>query len=135
MDILKKSDQAIIAKLRTRIRETFTQGARGDFVKLDYKLSAVRTKRRPAEFDEVLEHAREDREDTIAREVERLNETLSQENIHDLNELLAWIIGALEPLTLPQLDAILLVENGEKSFASLQEQIRDKHAALLEVTN
>lgn len=135
MDILKKSDQAVIAKLRTRIRETLTQGARGDFVKLDYKLSAISTKRRPAEFEEVLEHAGEDRGDTIAREVERLNETLGQEDIHDLNELLAWIIGAQQPLTLPQLNAILLVKNGEKSFASLEEQIRDKYAALVEVSN
>lgn len=75
--------------MRTRLRHALSQGAPGDYVKLDYKLTEISTKRRRKGIVEVLEHAGEDRQDTIAREVERLNETLGQEDIHDFNELLA----------------------------------------------
>jgi hypothetical protein len=135
MDILKKSDQDDIRELRSRIRTDLTEGAQGDFFKLNYMLTEISTKRRRKEIEEVLEHAGEDRQDTIAREIDRLNKTLGQEDIQDLNELLAWVIGSKQWPTIRQLEAVLLVKNGESSLVPLEEQIRDKYTALLDIWN
>ncbi|KMU86228.1 hypothetical protein CIHG_04016 [Coccidioides immitis H538.4] len=92
MEIFKKSDQPDIQELKERIRTELTHGAQGDFFKLNYMLTEISKKRRRKEIEEALEHADEDRQATIAREIERLRQTLGDEDIEDLNELLTWVI-------------------------------------------
>ncbi|PGG99903.1 hypothetical protein AJ79_08385 [Helicocarpus griseus UAMH5409] len=133
MEILRRSDQPDIKELRSRILAGLTDGAGGDFFKLNYMLTDISKKRRRKEIEEVLEHAGEDRLDTIAREVERLNSTLGEEDIQDLNDLLSFIIISKIPSFIELLEAILYVKNGDGSLVPLEEQIRDKYAAFLEV--
>ncbi|EFW13917.1 conserved hypothetical protein [Coccidioides posadasii str. Silveira] len=96
MEIFKKSDQPDIQELKERIRTELTHGAQGDFFKLNYMLTEISKKRRRKEIEEVLEHADEDRQATIAREIERLRQALGDEDIEDLNEVLIWVIGAMK---------------------------------------
>ncbi|PGH12190.1 hypothetical protein AJ80_06810 [Polytolypa hystricis UAMH7299] len=135
MEIFKRSDQSDIQELKTKILDTLTEGAQGDFFKLNYMLTEISTKRRRKEIEEVLEHAGEDRQDTIAREIDRLNKSLGLEDIRDLNELLSWEIGSKEWPKLPLLEAVLLVKNGESSLVPLQDQIRDKYSSLFEISD
>jgi hypothetical protein len=135
---LKKSDQPDVEKLRTSVRNKLSHGAQGDFVKLDYKLTDISTKRRRKEIQDVLEHAGEDRQDTIARKVERLNVILGQEDIQDLNELLPCIIAAKDinqTLTVQELEAVLFLKHGESSLMPLEKQIQGQYAALLDFSN
>ncbi|KAI9855693.1 MAG: hypothetical protein M1813_009655 [Trichoglossum hirsutum] len=132
MEILKRSDQP--EKLKGGIRVALTEGAQGDFVKLDYKLNEISGKRRRAEIEEVLKHAGEDRLDMIAREVERLNERLGEVDIQELNELLTWVITAYENPTLPLLEALLFVKNGERSLIPLEFQIQDQYSDFLSIS-
>lgn len=133
MDILKKTDQPGIKDLRDDIRKSLTKGSSGDFFKLNYMLSEISTKRRKKEIQDVLAYAGEDRQDTIAREVERLSKTLGETDIQDLNELLAWVIGSKEWPLLSLLEGVLFVKNGEGSLVSLHDQIRDKYSGLLKI--
>ncbi|WEW55846.1 hypothetical protein PRK78_001279 [Emydomyces testavorans] len=134
MEIFKKSDQSDIQELKERVRTELTDGARGDFFKLNYMLTEISKKRRRKEVEEVLEHADEDRQATIGREIERLRQTLGYEDIQDLNELLTWVIGAKQWPLLTTLEGALFVKNGENSLMPLEEQVREKYSALLEVS-
>ncbi|QVM11257.1 hypothetical protein D8B26_005911 [Coccidioides posadasii str. Silveira] len=134
MEIFKKSDQPDIQELKERIRTELTHGAQGDFFKLNYMLTEISKKRRRKEIEEVLEHADEDRQATIAREIERLRQALGDEDIEDLNEVLIWVIGAMVWPLLTTLESALFIKNGESSLTPLENQVREKYSALLEVS-
>ncbi|OJD18304.1 hypothetical protein AJ78_01680 [Emergomyces pasteurianus Ep9510] len=133
MESLKRSSQPDIRELRSSIRGKLTDGAEGDFFTLNFMLTEISKKRRRKEIEEALEHAGEDRLDTIAREIDRLNKSLGEEDIQELNDLLGFVITAIGSPTLEILEAVLLVKNGEGSLVPLQEQIQDKYSAFLEV--
>ena len=133
MEILKRTGQSEIQALRSQILTALVQGVQGDFIKLNYKLSEINTKRRKKEIEDVLEYAGEDRQDTITRAIEQLDKRLGQEDIQDLNELLTWVLGHGYPL-LSELEELLLLKNGEPSLVPLEEQIQSKFSDLLQVS-
>ncbi|EEP81091.1 predicted protein [Uncinocarpus reesii 1704] len=133
MEIFKNLEQSDLQELKIRIRSELIGGAQGDFFKLNYMLTEISKKRRRREIEEVLEHAAEDRQATIGREIERLRKTLGDEDIQDLNELLTWVIYAKEWPPLKTLACAMYVNNGEISLIPLEEQIREKYSALVEV--
>ncbi|EEH08289.1 conserved hypothetical protein [Histoplasma capsulatum G186AR] len=135
MEILKRSSHPDIQELRSCIRVKLTGGVGGDFFKLNFMLTEISKKRRRKEIEEVLEHADEDRLDTIAREIDRLNKTLGEEDIQELNDLLGFVITSIKAPTLELLEAVLLVKNGEGSLVPLREQIQDKYSAFLEIAS
>jgi hypothetical protein len=134
METMKNTESADIRELRARIRDKLSEGAQGDFFKINYMLSEVGAKKRRKEIEEVLEHAGEDRLETIGREVERLSNTLSAEDIQDFNELLRWVMGSKAWPSVRSLEGALLLKNGEASLVPLEDQIRDKYSAFLEVS-
>jgi hypothetical protein len=134
METMKNTESADIKELRERIRDSLFEGARGDFFKINYMLSEVGAKKRRKEIEEVLKHAGEDRLETIHREVERLNNTLSADDIQDFNQLLTWVIGSKAWPALKSLEGVLLLKNGETSLVALEHQIGDKYSAFLEVS-
>nr|KMM67961.1 hypothetical protein CPAG_04294 [Coccidioides posadasii RMSCC 3488] len=137
MEIFKKSDQPDIQELKERIRTELTHGAQGESflnVRLVRFLTEISKKRRRKEIEEVLEHADEDRQATIAREIERLRQALGDEDIEDLNEVLIWVIGAMVWPLLTTLESALFIKNGESSLTPLENQVREKYSALLEVS-
>ncbi|PGH00149.1 hypothetical protein GX51_05962 [Blastomyces parvus] len=135
MEILRRSTLPDIQELRSSIRAKLTDGVGGDYFKLNFMLTEISKKRRRKEIEEALEHAGEDRLDTIAREIDRLNRTLGEEDIHELNVLLGFVIASIGAPTLEILEAVLLVKNGEGSLVPLREQIEDKYSAFLEITS
>lgn len=66
--------------------------------------------------------------------MERLNTTPSPEDTQDLNDILTWVITSTSWPDIKTVEAVLFLENGEVSLVPLEEQIRDKYSALLDVT-
>ena len=121
--------------LRDEILTELTNHASGDFIDVDLLVKEISTMRRPAEIRSVLHKAKSSgrRSDTIAREIARCNESLGNEDIQDLNELLTWVICAQRSLTLTELEAILYAKNREISLRPLRDQIRDSYSSFFSV--
>lgn len=133
MDILGGSSDPVVA-LRGDILETLTKETKGDFVNAGLLLDEISGKKRPSEIRDILTRSGESRSDTIARKMEMLNETLSDEDISDLNHLLTWVVFAEWPLTLEELEAALFLKSREPSLRPLAENIRDRYSSLLCIT-
>lgn len=133
-EILDGSSEQVVT-LRRDILETLTNGTNGDFVNVGLLLDEISRKKRPSEIRDILARSGENRSDTIARKVEMLNETLSDEDISDLNHLLTWVVFAEYPLTLEQLEAALFLKCREPSLRPLAENIRDQYSSLLCIQN
>jgi hypothetical protein len=122
-----------VETLKTEILAKLTEEAHGDFINVGLLLNEIGDKQRPGEIRDVLSKSGETRSDTIARKIERLNETLCDNDISDLNELLTWVTFAFRPLTLGELEAVLFLKNREPSLRSLSDQIKDHYSALFRV--
>jgi Cdc6-like AAA superfamily ATPase len=122
-----------VETLKNEILEKLIKEAHGDFINVGLLLNEISDKQRPGEIRDVLSKSGETRSDTIARKIERLNETLSDNDISDLNELLTWVMFAFRPLTLEELEAVLFMKNREPSLRSLSDQIKDRYSALFRV--
>lgn len=132
MDILSgPSDQ--VASLRGEIQEALTKQTNGDFVNVGLLLDEISGKQRPGEIRDILSRSGENRSDTIVRKIEWLNETLNDEDISDLNDLLTWVIFAVRPLTLEELEAVLFLKSRERSLRPLAEKIRDQYSSLFHI--
>lgn len=132
---LLKGDTDQIKKLRQEIFTSLTTSTDGDFVNLGLLLKEISSKVWPAEIRQVLASATggAQRSDTIAREVTRCNNTLSAQEIRDLNVLLLWVMCARRTLRVSELDAVLYLANGETPLRSLREQIMQKYSAFFHV--
>ncbi|KAJ5160763.1 uncharacterized protein N7482_007767 [Penicillium canariense] len=129
MDILSSGSTQVEA-LKREILEGLLKEGHGDFVNVGLLLNQIGDKQRPGEIRDVLSRSGEKRSSTIAREIKRLNETLSDDDISDLNELLLWVMNARSSLMLYELEAVLYVKNGELSLRSLENEISGRFSAL-----
>lgn len=132
MDILSSGSHQVEA-LKKEILEALLKEAHGDFVNIGILLNQIGDKQRPREIRDVLSRSGENRSNTIAREIERLNESLGEDSISDLNELLVWVMNARCSLMLCELEAVLYVKNGELSLRSLQDEINGRFSALFRI--
>lgn len=132
MDILS-SGSTLVETLKKEILESLLKEAHGDFVNIGLLLNEIGDKQRPREIRDVLSRSGEKRSNTIAREIERLNQTLGEDNISDLNELLVWVMNARCSLRLCELEAVLYVKNGEPSLRPLVDEINGRFSALFRI--
>ena len=128
---LLQGESEQIKILRKEVFDVLTTEARGDFINIDLLLKEISTKQWPAEIREVLANAKagSNRSDTIAREIQRCNDTLSAQEIRDLNTMLLWVISAKSALKVSTLSAILFLKNNESSLRPLHERIREKYSS------
>jgi hypothetical protein len=133
MEILGGSSDQVMA-LRGEILETLTNETKGDFVNVGLLLDEISGKQRPSEIRDILARSGENRSDTIVRKMDMLNETLSDEDISDLNHLLTWVLFAERQLTPEELETVLFLKSREPSLRPLAEKIRDQYSSLLRIT-
>jgi hypothetical protein len=133
MEILGGSSDQVMA-LRGEILETLTNKTKGDFVNVGLLLDEISGKQRPSEIRDILARSGENRSDTIVRKMDMLNETLSDEDISDLNHLLTWVLFAERQLTPEELETVLFLKSREPSLRPLAEKIRDQYSSLLRIT-
>ncbi|KAI9370382.1 hypothetical protein BJX61DRAFT_96710 [Aspergillus egyptiacus] len=129
MDILSGSTEQV-KSLRGEILEGLATRTNGDFVSIKLLLDEISTKQRPGEIREIISRSGENRSDTIVRTIASLNETLSDEDISDLNELLTWVIFASCPLSVEELEAVLFLKSGEPSLRPLIEKLRGPYSSI-----
>jgi hypothetical protein len=132
MDILGGTSPQV-ETLKNEILTNLSKEAHGDFINVGLLLNEIGDKQRPGEIRDVLSKSGEKRSDTIARKIERLNDTLGEDDISDLNELLTWVMYAVRPLTLAELQAVLFIKNREPSLRSLADEIKERYSALFRV--
>ena len=117
MPLLKRSET-----LRTEICESLEEIAKGTFGNISLLLQQIRKRQRPSEIKKLLEEAKQSKDilDTIARQIEHCNDTLTDADIEDLNQLLEWSICAPWPITLKEYEAVLHIRKGSSSDSSLK---------------
>ncbi|KAJ5981977.1 hypothetical protein N7451_012077 [Penicillium sp. IBT 35674x] len=130
MEILDGSSDQVVM-LRGDILEGLTKDTKGDFVNLELLLNEISRKKRPSEIRDVLARSGENRSNTIARKVEMLNETLSDEDVSELNYPLTWVVFAEGFPTVDFLEAALFLRSREPSLRSLADSIRGQYSSLL----
>ncbi|KAL3490234.1 hypothetical protein BJX62DRAFT_252146 [Aspergillus germanicus] len=132
MDILSGSTDQV-KSLRDEILDGLANRTNGDFVSIRLLLDEISTKQRPSEIRDIISRSGEDKSDTIVRTIAALNETLSNEDISDLNELLTWVLFAWRPLSVEELEAVLFLKSGEPSLRPLAEKIRGQYSSLFRI--
>jgi hypothetical protein len=125
------SDQVL--SLRREILENLTTQTHGDFVNVGLLLHEISGKQRPGEIRDILTRSGGKRSDTIVRKMEQLNETLSDDDISDLNILLTWVVFAAQELSLDELEAVLFLKTGESSLRPLAEKITDQYSSIFKI--
>lgn len=132
MEILSgPSDQVL--SLRREILGNLTTQTHGDFINVGLLLHEISGKQRPGEIRDILSRSGGKRSDTIARKIELLNEKLSEDDISDLNILLAWLIFGFGAFNLAELEAVLFLKSGEASLRPLADKITDHYTSLLQI--
>jgi hypothetical protein len=132
MDILSGSTDQV-KSLREEIIDGLAKRTNGDFVNIGLLLDEISTKQRPGEIRDIISRSGENRSDTIVRTIAALNETLSDEDISDLNELLTWVIFASRPLSIEELEAVIFLKSGEPSLRPLIEKLRGQYSSLFHI--
>ncbi|KAL4940945.1 hypothetical protein BDV06DRAFT_12388 [Aspergillus oleicola] len=132
MDILSGSTDQVNS-LREEILEGLTKRTNGDFVNIGLLLDEIGSKQRPGEIRDIISRSGENRTDTIVRKIEALNETLSDEDISDLNDMLTWVLFAHRPLSVEELEAVLFLKSHEPSLRPLTEKIKNQYSSLFHI--
>jgi hypothetical protein len=139
MDIFQTSANEEVSALQNRIPSELAAGVKGDFVRLGYKLDEISRCTRVRQISEILERASETREVAIKRQISTLNSSLTRDEIEDLNEILSWILGAIDVEAIGYVDTeclegVLLLKTGTPAVVSLSKQIKSKYTSLLELS-
>ncbi|PYH79593.1 hypothetical protein BO82DRAFT_393813 [Aspergillus uvarum CBS 121591] len=122
-----------VNSLREEILNGLAKRTDGDFINIGLLLDEISTKQRPGEIRNIIARSGENRSDTIARTIATLNDTLSDEDISDLIELLTWVIFASRPLGANELEAVLFLKTGEASLRPLIEKLRGPYSSLFHI--
>jgi hypothetical protein len=133
MDILGGSSDQVL-RLRQEISQALMTETHGDFVNVGLILHEISGKQRPGEIRDILSRSGGNRSDTIVRKMELLNETLSDDDISDLNSLLTWVVFTKRTLSLQELEAVLFLKTRESSLRPLAEKIINQYSSLLRIT-
>ena len=138
MDIFQTTANEEVSALQRRIPDELAAGVKGDFVRLGYKLDEISKCTRVRQIEQILERANETREDAIKRQISSLNASLTRDEIEDLNEILNWMVGAMDVeatgwCDTECLEGVLLLKTGTPAVVSLAKQIKNKYASLLDL--
>ena len=138
MDIFQTTANEEVSILQNRIPGELAAGVKGDFVRLGYKLDEISKCTRVRQIEQILERANETREDAIKRQISSLDVSLNRDEIEDLNEILNWMVGAMEVeatgwVDTECLEGVLLLKTKTPAVVSLAKQIKNKYASLLDL--
>ena len=133
MDRFQDADNQELVELKGRIKAKLSEGARGDYSALDYRLDDISRSRTVRQVEEILERASESRTQEIAREISQLNDTLSKDEIREVNEILLWYSASFKYFNVKQFEAILSLKAETQSLISLEKQIRDRYSGLFDI--
>lgn len=131
MDALKAKESPVVNNYREKIRKEVQEKTRGDFIWISTVLNSLARADRASEIDNVLTQIKKTGANQIADEILRLNNSLPDASIDDLNAIILWVVAAQELPTVAEMDAVLFLNFGSLSFIPLHQRL----APFLELNN
>ncbi|OGM48435.1 hypothetical protein ABOM_003378 [Aspergillus bombycis] len=116
-----------ISELRDNIRHRLCVETKGDYFKIDRTLDHISSLEYKTDIQQALDDASKERSQQITEEIEKLNESRSEKELLEINEIVRWIVYGKDLLTPKQMSAALYVRSGEPSLLPLEQKIKIKY--------
>ncbi|KAI9653323.1 MAG: hypothetical protein M1821_007647 [Bathelium mastoideum] len=122
-------------KLQEEVIETLSTNAKGMFLWVDLMLQELATKSWESAIKDALKKAPKGLSQIIQHLLESFSESLPEEDVEDLNELLTWVTCAKRPLNLGEINVLLKYRSptGE-GVLCLEGKLRRQYASFFVLT-
>ncbi|PHH90061.1 hypothetical protein CDD83_4633 [Cordyceps sp. RAO-2017] len=117
---------------KAKVVKALERQADGLFIVAKFMLDDVNRKRHESSILESLRTYPKEINGVLLRTLENLSKTISEEDARDLNEMLRWVTCAEEPLTLGQLEAVLVLQFGDPPLF-LEESLRRQYSCFFDL--
>ncbi|KAF4448165.1 putative neutral amino acid permease protein [Fusarium austroafricanum] len=132
MDTLKDATRPGIPGWRQTILTTLQKRSAGDYFILATSLDSISKKDLIEDIQEVLDNVHNTRKGQIDAEIQKLQATLTVNEIREVNEIIQWLISAERWPSLNELDAVLAFVHGKHgssktSLLPLDKKLESKY--------
>ncbi|GMF76286.1 unnamed protein product [Aspergillus oryzae] len=117
-----------IPELRDNIRARLCAETQGDYFKIDKTLDHISSLEYKTNIKQALDDASKERSQQITEEIKKMNESRSEKELLEINEIIRWIVYGKDVLTPKQMSAALYVRNGETSLLPLEQKSKIKYS-------
>ncbi|KAI2616328.1 hypothetical protein GGR54DRAFT_241906 [Hypoxylon sp. NC1633] len=123
--------------LSARVAGSLTKQVRGNYNKLKAALEKIKevvaSDGLEAEIDKVLAESSMTEKQITQTTIAQLEERLTGEEIDELNELLIWVICGMEPFTVDELNAALVLRSQRRGTLRLKKKLERKYSSILRI--
>lgn len=121
-----------VRDLKDRVKTTLAWGVRGDYFTLESKLGEISKARNVDKVEEILRRADEDRAQVVERQIKQLNESLTSDEIEEVNDILIWVNNAFRFLASVELleNALRLETRRNRLLGSFRARIMERYSDL-----
>ncbi|KAK6832870.1 hypothetical protein PG987_007564 [Apiospora arundinis] len=123
--------------MRDTIRNTLTKEAKGSFAKVNAALDQINKVAEEdgqmSDIQQILEESNKDETAISERTVRQLQQSLTAEQINDVNELLIWVIYGYEYFGVNQLEAALFLRFRKRPILKLIKKLEGKYESLFKL--
>ena len=120
-------------QLKERVRTQLAKGARGAYSRLLYLLDDLVNVQNTNQIEDILERANQTLSEIIANKVNALNNSLSNDEISEVNTLLDWVYASFGVLKVGACEGVLSLKADSRSLG-LEDRIRNKYFELFSVS-
>ncbi|KAJ1711953.1 hypothetical protein AFGD_008434 [Aspergillus flavus] len=124
-----------VPELRDNIRARLCAETQGDYFKIDKTLDHISSLEYKTNIKQALDDASKERSQQITEEIKKMNESRSEKELLEINEIIQWIVYGKDVLTPKQMSAALytthdLEDSYSKEAAQAAEVAMIKHFLL-----
>lgn len=123
MSAFKESTNPKAAEYKEKIEKTIRKRTKGDFTWMAIIFERLYDKHYVADIDGILNNIHQPRKQQISSEIERLNRSLHQEEIKDINVVILWVITSQVTPTLDDMSAVLSLSSQNESLMTLRHRL------------
>jgi hypothetical protein len=127
MSALSDKTRPGIQELRDKVRNGLYEATNGDYLKINLALDDISKGHRVSDIDKALTNARNNRSVQVKNEIEWLNQSRSDDEISEINEIILWIRRYRELLTEGKLTAALIANGSEPSLLRPRDMFKEKY--------
>ncbi|KJZ73399.1 hypothetical protein HIM_07193 [Hirsutella minnesotensis 3608] len=119
-------------EFKGKVIQALEKQADGFFIVAKFMLDDVNRKRHQSSILDSLQMYPKEIDGVLSRTLFSLSKTISEDAVIDLNEMLMWVTCAEEPLTLGQLEAVLVLRIGDPPLF-LEESLRRQYSCFFDL--
>ncbi|KAJ5622596.1 hypothetical protein N7528_005828 [Penicillium herquei] len=123
-----------VLELRKEIQEKLYEKTNGNYYMIDKTLAKISALDYDKDIYKALNNANQSVEDHITDDVLKLNQSLNEKEIQEMNEIILWITFAQERMSVDIMTAVLRFKNDAASLRPLGERLKKKFL-LFEIDN